>query len=82
MPLDPSEIPDVLRSLTEQNRRMADKLAPLREGKCPKCLTPLVVGEPADGWGRGQVCPACGWGRRQPPPASDPLGGGCGLCNG
>jgi hypothetical protein len=78
MPIDPSELPEAIRQLTEQNRKLAGTLAPLREGKCPKCLTPLVEGRGPGSRDYPKVCPACGWGRHDD---AEPTGGGeCGTC--
>jgi hypothetical protein len=77
MPIEPEEIPEILRFLTEENRRMGEKLAPLKEGRCPKCLA-LLVDRPPPG-APGRECPDCGWGKHQPTPEGPE---GCGLCGG
>jgi hypothetical protein len=73
--MNPEEIQQAIRFLEGENQRLLDRLAPLKEGKCPRCLTPLAPGAPANG--RGE-CPACGWGKPQLAP--DPPEGRCGLC--
>ena len=77
MPVDPSELPEMLRAIEGANRGLLEKLAPLRQGKCPKCLTTLVDGRGPGSRVYPKACPACGWGREDPPVDG---GGECGLC--